>query len=339
VRVVVTGATGNVGTSVLRALNTVDQVDEIVGLARRVPELSVPRVRWVAADVGSGDLHRVVRGADAVVHLAWLIRPARRPEQLRRANLLGTARVLRAVADEGVPVLLCASSVGAYAPGPRSDRVDESWPTTGVITCEYSRQKAAVERMLDGLERDQPATRVVRFRKALIFKETAGSEIARYFLGPFVPRKLVRKSLVPVVPSVSVQVVHTDDVAVAYRAALLSDVRGAFNLAAEPALDGPALGRLFGAKPLDIGMTNARRVAGVLYGMRLQPTPPGWVDLLYQVPLMSTQRAQAELGWTARTPSDEAIDEIVRGISTGAGLPTPPLEPAVGSERRARGAQ
>ena len=333
-----TGATGNVGTSVLRALNAVDDVEEIVGIARRVPALSVPRVRWVAADVGSADLHALFRGADAVVHLAWVIRPTRQPAVIRHANVIGTARVLRAVADEAVPVLLCASSVGAYAPGPRDRRVDESWPANGVVTCDYSRQKAAVERMLDDFERERPATRVVRFRKGLVFKGDAGSEIARYFLGPLVPRRLVRPSLVPAVPAVAVQVVHADDVAAAYRAALLSDAEGAFNLAAEPVLDGQALGRLFAARPVDLGARTARRAAGALYALHLQPTPPGWVDMLYQVPLMSTARAEAELGWSARVPSGDAVDEVLRGIRTGAGLATPPLEPAAMAAGRARGA-
>ena len=38
-RVVVTGATGNVGTSVLRALGEADQVESILGVERRLPVL------------------------------------------------------------------------------------------------------------------------------------------------------------------------------------------------------------------------------------------------------------------------------------------------------------
>ena len=50
-RVVVTGASGNVGTSLLRALASDDQVDEIVGLARRRPSREVPKTEWRSADV------------------------------------------------------------------------------------------------------------------------------------------------------------------------------------------------------------------------------------------------------------------------------------------------
>src|SRR5690348_3925344 len=67
-RIVVTGATGNVGTSVVAALAGDPRVEEIVGLARRLPRLGFPRTRWLQADVVTADLTDIFRGADAVIH-------------------------------------------------------------------------------------------------------------------------------------------------------------------------------------------------------------------------------------------------------------------------------
>ena len=50
-RVVVVGATGNVGTSLLRALADEPAVDSIVGLARRLPRLDLPKTEWARADI------------------------------------------------------------------------------------------------------------------------------------------------------------------------------------------------------------------------------------------------------------------------------------------------
>jgi nucleoside-diphosphate-sugar epimerase len=61
-RVIVTGATGNVGTSVLAAPGREPKVTEIVGLARRVPEVEMPKVTWVAADVAETPLNPDLRG-------------------------------------------------------------------------------------------------------------------------------------------------------------------------------------------------------------------------------------------------------------------------------------
>ena len=55
-RVVVVGATGNVGTSVVRALAGATEVDSILGIARRLPTLGVPRTEWATADVVDADL-------------------------------------------------------------------------------------------------------------------------------------------------------------------------------------------------------------------------------------------------------------------------------------------
>ena len=62
-RVVVTGATGNVGTSVLEALGRESRVKEVVGIARRVPEIEMPKVEWVGADILEVDLVPFFDGA------------------------------------------------------------------------------------------------------------------------------------------------------------------------------------------------------------------------------------------------------------------------------------
>ena len=55
-KVVITGATGNVGTSVLRALVHEPHVESIVGIARRRPEMVWPKTSWVEADVSRDEL-------------------------------------------------------------------------------------------------------------------------------------------------------------------------------------------------------------------------------------------------------------------------------------------
>src|SRR5918998_1763388 len=166
-RVVVTGATGNVGTSTLRALAADDRVESVLGLARRLPEANFPKTEFETAEVAEDDLVPHFRGADVVVHLAWLIQPSRDTRVTRRANVDGSARVFRAAGEAGVPALVYASSVGAYSPGPKDRAVDESWPTGGIGSSYYSRQKSEVERLLDRFEQEFPRTRVVRLRPGL----------------------------------------------------------------------------------------------------------------------------------------------------------------------------
>jgi UDP-glucose 4-epimerase len=339
VRIVVVGATGNVGTSLLTALADEPQVESVLGLARRVPALRMPKTDWVAADIVHADLTELFRGADAVVHLAWLIQPGRDRNLLWRVNVEGSSRVFRAVADAEVPALVYASSVGAYSPGSKDRRVDESWPTNGVPTSFYARHKAEVERRLDRFEREQPRIRVVRLRPALIFKREAATGIRRLFAGPLLPSPLVapaRIPLVPDIPGLRFQAVHSLDVGAAYCRALLSDGRGAFNIAAEPVLDPATLVDVLDARRLRAGPRLGRALMDLTFRLHLQPSEPGWLDMGLGVPLMDTTRARTELGWEPRRRADDALRELLGGMAEGAGAPTPPLDPATSGPMRIR---
>lgn len=327
-RVVVTGATGNVGTSLVPLLSAEPAVTSVVGVARRRPDLQLPKVEWAAADVSRDDLVTPFAGADVVVHLAWLIQPSHRLDVVEATNVAGTQRVLDAAAAAGAGAVVYASSVGAYSPGPKDRRVDESWPTDGVPTSFYSRHKAATERMLDRFEAEHPAVRVVRLRPGLIFKREAASGIRRLFLGRLLPPQLLRPTLIPLVPRTDrlvFQAVHTDDVAEAYRLVVVGDARGAFNIAADPVLDPDELGRILGARPMPVPAPALRVAADLSWRAHLQPTPAGWLDLAVETPLLDTTRARTELGWSPTRTSGEALRELLEGFADRASGPTPPL--------------
>jgi nucleoside-diphosphate-sugar epimerase len=339
-RVVVLGASGNVGTSLLRSLAAEPGVESVLGVARRIPERSFPKTEWRQADIARSPLRPLFQDADAVVHLAWLIQPGRDKQQLHQVNVEGSERVFRATAAARVPALLYASSVGAYAPGPKNRSVDESWPTTGIQSSFYSRHKAEVERLLDRFEDEHPGTRVVRLRPGLIFKREAASGIRRLFAGPLLPNFLVQRRLIPVVPAhdrLVFQAVHSYDVGEAYRLAVLdADARGPYNVAADPVIDPEELARALGARPVPVPRGLLRGGAALAYRLRLQPSEPGWVDMAFSAPVMDTTRARTELGWQPERSSTDALMDLLEGIGEGAGLDTPPLEPGGSGPLRVR---
>jgi nucleoside-diphosphate-sugar epimerase len=323
-KVVVTGATGNVGTALLRALADEDAVDSIVGVARRLPSSTFAKTEWVPADVAQDDLEPVVADADCVVHLAWLIQPSHDRDATWRTNVLGSRRVFEAAANAGAAIVY-ASSVGAYSPGPKDRCVDESWPTGGIPASFYSRDKSDVERILDDFDE---RVRVVRLRPSLIFQRAMGTEVKRLFTGRWVPNRLVpqRIPLVPRIDGLRFQVTHASDVADAYRRAIVDErARGAYNVASEPVLDPDALARLLGARTVRVPVRVARALVALTWRLRLQPTPEGWLDLALQTPLLDTTRIRDELGWAPAVDAGDALLELLRGFRDGAGAPTPPL--------------
>jgi nucleoside-diphosphate-sugar epimerase len=335
-RVVVTGATGNVGTSVVSALTKHPEIGSVLGLARRIPDLALPRTEWATVDLGhqenAQELSQHFAGADAVIHLAWRFRPTHDPVTTWRTNVLGSVRVFEAVASAGVPALVHASSVGAYAPGPKDGPgVDESWPTHGwprLVDAAYCREKAYLEHVLDTYERQHPQVRVVRMRPGFMLKEGSASEQRRIFAGRFLPGFLLRPELLPYVPDLEglrFQALHTDDAAEAYCSAVLRDVRGAFNLAAEPVVDAQALGGLLGARVVHLPRRAVRVMLATAWRLRVVPASPHLFDAVLRLPLLDTSRARAELGWKPSRTSLEAIQEFLHGVRRGSGEPTPPL--------------
>ncbi|WP_423183392.1 NAD-dependent epimerase/dehydratase family protein [Arthrobacter sp. NyZ413] len=342
-RVAITGATGNVGTAVLKRLQaarTEQGADlELVGIARRRPDVGAAPysdVEWNSVDVGEPSqqpqLERAFAGADAVVHLAWLIQPNRDRALLRQTNVSGTGHVLSAARAAGVKQVVCASSVGAYSPAPKDRRMTEDWPANGVKGSHYSVDKAAQERLLDVFAKENPEIAVTRLRPALTFSSEAGSEIGRYFLGGVIARLVPRKPWLPILPipkELVFQAVHSADVADAYWRAVERRAEGAFNIAAEPVLEPNTLAWALHAKRLmPIPLPVLRAVVDWSWRLRMQATDGGWIDMAAGAPIMDTTRAREILGWTPRWTSLEALAKVLDGMGAGEGWEaSPPLIP------------
>lgn len=326
-RVVVTGASGNVGSAVVRRLR--GDGHEVVGIARR-PSADDDGVAWVAADL-SEDCHDTLvdafADADAVVHLVWGFQPTHRVDYLESLGVGGTRRVLDAVSAAGVPHLVHQSSIGAYSPRHDRDPVREDWPTGGIAASPYSRHKAAAERLLDRFE-ERSDTVVTRTRPGIIGQRSAGSAQLRYFLPTLVPAAALRH--VPVLPldrRITLQVVHADDVAAAIALALQARAGGAFNLVAEPLLDRADLAAALGARPVHVPFPVLRAAADLSWRAHLQPVDAGWVDMAYGAPVLDAHRARTELGWVPEHGAHQVLAEMVEAMASADHGSGPVLRP------------
>lgn len=329
-RIAITGATGNVGSALLRRLSA--EGHDLVGVVRRPPDPGFADVGWVAADLTEdsslGALHEAFRGADAVVHLAWGFQPSHDLAHLEELGVGGTRRVLEAVTHLSVPHLVQMSSVGAYSPKRDDHPVDESWPTDGVPTSPYSRHKAAAERLLDAHESAGHGTLVTRMRPGIIGQRSAGSALLRYGVPGLVPARAL--ALVPVLPldrSLAVPVVHADDVADAIARVLTRRAGGAFNLAAEPPLTTERIAEVLGARAVHVPAPVLRAVLAGAWHARVQQVDPGWLDLGFAVPLLDTARARRELDWAPTLDAVSVFRETLAGMRDAASDRTPVLRP------------
>ncbi|WP_456844453.1 NAD-dependent epimerase/dehydratase family protein [Cellulomonas sp. P5_C6] len=336
-RVVVIGATGNVGTAVLRRLRSESAVDSLVAVTRRIPQRGPAPpfdavTRWVSCDVSRPDARDVlvdaVRGAAAVIHLAWAIQPSHDRTYLRSTNVDGTRAVLDAVDRANVPHLIVASSVGTYASTTDDDPRDESWPATGVESSSYSSDKATVETLLD--DASDASFGIARLRPSLVFQRAAGAEIGRLFLGPLVPKRVLGGPI-PVLPwprGLRLQGVHADDLADAYVRVVNARATGAFNVAGDGVLGAADVARVLGAR--SVVQVDPRLVRAALlaaWQARLAVAGPGWLDMAMGAPVLDSSRLRDELGWRPTHTGAKALAEVVHALARGVGAASPALHP------------
>lgn len=331
-RLTVTGASGNVGTALLRLL-AADGGHTVTGLVRRPPPEAAPYagVQWRAVDLADPaslpDVQDAVEGADAVVHLAWGFQPSHRVDHLARLGVGGTAMVADAVRDRAVPHLVHVSSVGAYSPRTHRGQVGEDWPRRGVPGSAYSAHKVAAEDLLDRLERGASAPVVTRLRPALVGQAAAASGLLRYGAPVLVRSAALRR--VPVLPlprDLLVPVVHADDVATALLAALQRRPGGAFNVGAGE-VDAADVAEAFGAPTVHVPFAVAKAAVDLSWRAHLQPLDAGWLRLAERVPLLDSARARDVLGWRPTRPAHAVLEEVVAAMAAGDAGASPPLRP------------
>jgi dihydroflavonol-4-reductase len=147
--VLVTGATGFLGSSVARAL--IARGDRVRVLAR--PNSDRRNVAGIDVEILEGDLDRpetlppALRGATALFHVAadyrlWV----RDPAAMHRTNVHGSAALIRAAARAGVARAVYTSSVAVLGINKNGAPADESTPVTlGDMIGPYKRSKFLAE--------------------------------------------------------------------------------------------------------------------------------------------------------------------------------------------------
>lgn len=185
--VVVTGLAGNLGLRLLRELTGV----RVIGVDKSPPRTSLP-LRFEPMDLGSEASCRQLvgllreTGAQAVVHLAFVIDPVRTGEldvdRMWRINVAGTARVAEAIAVVNrsggtVRKFIFPSSVSAYGSDlPRP--VDEDF-RLGAHTLPYAVHKRESDEVVQERAADLGACRTYILRPHIF----AGATMQNYLVG------------------------------------------------------------------------------------------------------------------------------------------------------------
>jgi UDP-glucose 4-epimerase len=322
--VAVTGPTGDIGRSLLRSLDRSREVKRVLAMARRPFDPAahgLKKTEYRQGDVLDRSLiDDFVRGADVVVHLAFLIVGGL--SDTERVNLEGSRNVFEATVAAGISRLVYASSVAAY--GFHADNpplLTEDVPPRGTDRHYYSAQKAALESVLDEVVQGSGTDAYV-FRPCIV---AGGDALALLENIPYIqlsermPAPLLRMlevlpALKPVLPDPGVpfQLVHHDDVASALRAAVLGRGEpGVYNLAGPGQIRMSDLADALGWYSIPIPDLAVDAAAEVLARLPFIPAEAQWIESIRTPVLMDTAKARRELRWRPGHDAVATLREMV----------------------------
>jgi UDP-glucose 4-epimerase len=322
--VAVTGPTGDLGIAIVNALERSRVVKSIVGMARR--PFDPAEQGWKKTEYRQGDVNdaasvgALVKGADVVVHLAFAILDA--SDKTRELNIDGSKRVFEEAAKAGVKRICYASSVAAY--GFHDDNPDwltEEIEPRGTPEHPYSAQKAEVEAVLAQVLLRRRKTVGYAFRPCIVAGPNARTmveEIPYVRLGDSMPgavRALLSNMpiLKPVIPDPGTpfQLVHEDDVASAFLAAVQGKGEpGPYNLAGRGTLQMSDLAAALGWYSIPVPDLAVEATAEVVQRLPL-PAATAWIHSVRKPVLMKTDRAQKQLGWKPKHTARATLKQMV----------------------------
>jgi dihydroflavonol-4-reductase len=314
-RILVTGATGFLGSHVVHALES--RGYEVVRFARTL-----------GGDVlDAKSVAEAATGCRAVLHCAG--RVSRKPEDaeaLYDLHVRGTKTVLDACAEAGVARAVVASTSGTVAVSDDPDHVgreDDAAPIGIVSRWPYYRAKLFAERA--ALERSRPGFEVLAVNPSLLLgpgdERGSSTEDIRNFL----------EGVVPAVPAGGLSFVDARDAAEAMVLALEAGrageryLVGACNLTVRDFF--ARLSRISGVPAPWLPMPRSREIAR--FGARAMERMASRIGIAPRVDAPSVEMAQCfwyldaskaerELGWKARDPNatlhDTVEDLRARGV-------------------------
>jgi UDP-glucose 4-epimerase len=322
--VAVTGPTGDLGIAIVNALERSRTVKSIAGMARRPfdpAERGWKKTVYRQGDVtDTGSVRGLVNGADVVVHLAFAILDA--SDATRELNIDGSRRVFEEAARAGAKRICYASSVAAY--GFHDDNPDwltEDIPPRGSKEHPYSHQKAEVERVLGEVLVRHPNTAAYAFRPCVVAGPEARTmleEIPYYRLEEAMPdgvRRLLGSLpvLKPVIPDPGIrfQLVHEDDVASAFAAAVRGlGEPGAYNLAGDGTLTMADVAAALGWYAVPVPRPLVDATAEIATRLPLMPEEVAWIHSLKKPVLMKTTRAKQQLRWRPKHTGKATLKQM-----------------------------
>lgn len=308
--VLVTGAAGFIGKSLIAELARANTNSEIIALDMRevVAHERLPNVTYLTGDVRDPALRDLfqVRRPQTVVHLASVVAVGGDPQRDWEIDVLGTKNVLQCCVDAGVEHLIVTSSgaaYGYYADNPVPLREDD--PLRGNADFPYARNKREVEEMLVEWHDLHPHLEQTVFRPCTVLGPMTNNQITAMFERPVV--------LGLSGTSTPFSLIAGSDVIDALVQAVRHPKPGTYNLAGDGVLSLREIAALNRKLYVAIPPGPLKFLLWLLQSLRITKLGPGAVKFVQYRPVLANDKLKSEFGFTPRHNARETFERYRDG--------------------------
>ncbi len=308
--VLVTGAAGFIGRSLIAELARGSANSEIVALDRRevVAHERLPNVTYVTGDIRDPALKELFQKhrPQTVVHLASVVAVGGDPERDWEIDVLGTKNVLQCCVDAGVEHLIVTSSgaaYGYYADNPVPLREDD--PLRGNADFPYARNKREVEEMLVEWHDLYPHLEQTVFRPCTVLGPTTNNQITAMFERPVV--------LGLSGTSTPFSLIADNDVVAALVQAVRHPMPGTYNLSGDGVLSLREIAALNRKIYFAIPAGPLKFVLWLLKSLGVTKLGPGAVKFVQYRPVLANDKLKSEFGFAPRYNAREVFERYRDG--------------------------
>ena len=303
--IAVTGASGYIGARLIRRLLETKGIEHVTGVDVRSAAVKHERYNHIQQDIAD-PLGAAFAGAEAVVHLAFVLRQLRDRAEGRRINVGGAESVLRACADAGVRRVVLMSSATVYGPHPDNPAaLTEDAPLRPTRGFAYAEDKAACEARFRAFAAQHPDACVSILRGCIVMGPNAAN---------FITSALDKPLLIGVCGAdPPMQFVHENDLAETLLRFATEPHPGVYNVAGSGTVRWSEIAALAGKRLVRLPAPFAYGLTEGAWRARVQSDAPAvGLDFVRWPWTVSTERLTAETGYAFRHTSREALAAYVR---------------------------
>ena len=301
--VAITGVSGYLGTLLAKRLMQEAEVERIVGISRRAPEIASPKLKFYSHDVREqfGTIF-VENSVDTAIHFAFSVVNVHDERMAHEINIKGSQNFLDASAQAKVQQVFFLSSGTAYGSWSASPKIlTEETPLKPNLDYLYSSDKAKVDLMFQKFATEHPEIKVTIGRAVSVTGpggEACG--LTAMFL-PIMVKAMGYDS--------TWQFIHEDDLVEIITLLAKQRKTGIYNFTADGALKYTEIIKLLGKPSISLPSWLLYWGVRISWSLHLQSkAQAGALNILKYATPMAGEKLIKETGYKYRYTGPEAFD-------------------------------